>query len=67
MFKKINKFKVWDKVGISKYKGTFDKGYLLNWTTELFTVSKVLNTKPVTYKIKDDNEEKIEGIFMNLS
>ncbi len=66
MVKKSNKFKVWDK-GISKYKGTFDKGYLPNWTTELFTVSKVLNTKSVTYKIKDDNEEKIEGIFMNLS
>jgi hypothetical protein len=63
MFKKSNKFKVGDKVRISKYKGTFDKGYLPNWTTELFTVSKVLNTKPVTYKIKDDNEEEIEGIF----
>ncbi len=25
-----------------------------------FTVSKVLNTKPVTYKIKDNNEDEIE-------
>jgi hypothetical protein len=63
MFKKSNKFKVRDKVRISKHKGTFDKEYLLNWTIELFTVSKVLNTKPLTYKIKDDNEEEIEGIF----
>jgi len=63
MVKKSNKFKVGDKVRISKYKGTFDKGYLPNWTTELFTVTKVLNTKPVTYKIKDDNDDEIEGIF----
>ena len=61
--KKNNKFKVGDKVRISKYKGTFDKGYLPNWTTELFTISKVLDTNPVTYKIVDENKEEIEGIF----
>jgi hypothetical protein len=63
MVKKSNKFNVGDKVRISKYKGTFDKGYLPNWTTELFTVSKVSNTNPVTYKIIDENKEEIEGIF----
>jgi hypothetical protein len=57
------KFKVGDKVRISKYKKVFDKGYLPNWTTELFTVSKVLNTTPITYKIKDYNDEEIEGSF----
>jgi hypothetical protein len=58
-----NKFKVGNKVRISKYKGTFDKGYIPNWTTELFTVSKVLNTNPVAYKIKSGNEDEIEGIY----
>jgi hypothetical protein len=29
----------------------------------LFTVSKVLNTTPITYKIKDYNDEEIEGSF----
>jgi hypothetical protein len=57
------KFKVGDRVRISKYKKVFDKGYLPNWTTELFTVSKVLNTTPITYKIKDYNDEEIEGSF----
>jgi hypothetical protein len=61
--KSVSKFKVGDKVRISKYKSVFDKGYLPNWTTELFTVSKVLNTDPITYKIKDENEEEIKGIF----
>jgi hypothetical protein len=61
--KSVSKFKVGDKVRISKYKSVFDKGYLPNWTTELFTVSKVLNTDPITYKIKDYNDEEIEGSF----
>jgi hypothetical protein len=61
--KSVNKFKVGDKVRISKYKSVFDKGYLPNWTTELFTVSKVLITNPVTYKIKDWNDEEVTGIF----
>ena len=61
--KNKTKFNIGDKVRISKYKGTFDKGYLPNWTTELFTISKVLDTNPVTYKIVDENKEEIEGIF----
>jgi hypothetical protein len=63
MFHKRNKFKVGDKVRISKWKGTFEKGYLPNWTRELFTVSKVLNTNPVTYKIEDYNKEEVSGSF----
>jgi hypothetical protein len=31
--------KVGDRVRISKAKRTFEKGYLPNWTTELFTIS----------------------------
>src|SRR6266487_642741 len=57
------RFKVGDKVRISKWKTIFSKGYMQNYTTELFTISKVLNTSPVTYKIKDWNDEEIEGIF----
>ncbi len=29
----------------------------------MFTVSKVLKTNPVTYKIKDFNDEEVTGIF----
>lgn len=57
------KFKVGDKVRISKWKNVFSKGYMRNYTTELFTF---LNTSPVTYKIKDLNDEEIEGIFYEL-
>ncbi len=61
--KQLKKFKVEDKVRISKYKSVFDRGYSTNWTTELFIVLKVLNTNQL-HKIINQNEEEIEGIFL---
>ncbi|XP_022188932.2 uncharacterized protein LOC111047480 [Nilaparvata lugens] len=52
-----------DKVRISKYKNTFDKGYLANWTNELFTVTRVRPTVPVTYVLEDYRGEPIQGGF----
>ncbi|KAE9522514.1 hypothetical protein AGLY_017107 [Aphis glycines] len=57
------KLKVNDKVRISKYKHIFSKGYTPNWTTEIFTVSKVLQTNPVTYQLKDGSDNIILGGF----
>ena len=58
------KFKVGDKVRISKYKrNVFDKGYTPNWTEEVFTVDKIQYTNPITYKIKDLMGEDIKGSF----
>lgn len=50
--KKID-FKINDKVSIYKYKHNFNKGYALNWTTNIFTISKIFNTNPTTYQLKD--------------
>ena len=58
------KFKVGDKVRISKYKRkVFDKGYTPNWTEEICVVDKIQFTNPITYKIKDLNGEEILGTF----
>jgi hypothetical protein len=57
------KFKTGDKVRISRLKATFEKGYLPNWSEELFIVDKVQNTVPVTYKLKSLLDEEIEGGF----
>ena len=58
------KFKIGDKVRISKYKrNVFDKGYTPNWTEEVFTVDKIQYTNPITYKLKDLNDEEIKGSF----
>ena len=40
------KFKVSDRVRISKCKSIFAKGYTQNWSKEVFAVSKFKNTVP---------------------
>ena len=57
------KFKAGDCVRISKYKNVFAKGYLPNWSEEVFVVNKIKNTVPWTYEINDLNGEKIIGSF----
>ena len=57
------KFKVGDRVRISKYKNIFAKGYMPNWSEEVFIIKKVKNTVPWTYVINDLNGEEIIGRF----
>ena len=61
--KKSPKFKVGDHVRISKYKNIFAKGYIPNWSEEVFVVNKIKNTVPWTYAISDLNGEQIIGSF----
>ena len=57
------KFKVGDHVRISRYKYIFAKGYTPNGSEEIFVVSKIENTVPWTYVIKDLNDGEIIGTF----
>ena len=57
------KFEVGDLVRISKYKNIFAKGYVLNWSKEMFVIKKVKNTVPWTYVISDLSGEEIVGTF----
>ena len=57
------KFKIGDHVRISKYKNIFAKGYLPNWSEEVFVISKIKNTVPWTYIINDLNREEVIGTF----
>jgi len=57
------KFKIGDKVQLLKKKGLFEKGFTPNSTEEVFTVSKIQRTNPVTYKINDLNDEEIQVTF----
>ena len=57
------KFKVGDRVRISKYKNIFAKGYTPNWSEEVFVSKKVKNTVPWTDVINDLNGEEITGTF----
>ena len=60
---KYPKFKVSDRIRISKYKNIFAKGYTANWWEEVFVISKVKNTVPWTYVISNLNGEPITGTF----
>ena len=51
------------KVGDSKYKNIIVKGYMPNWSEEVFVVDKIKNTVPWTYVINDLNGEEITGTF----
>src|SRR6201995_1012763 len=57
------KFKTGDKVRISRTKSTFEKGYLPNWSEQLYMINKVQSTTPITYKLKNLLGEDIEGSF----
>ena len=57
------KFSLGDGGGISKAKRTFKKGYLPNWTEEVFTVVKCIATRPPVRLFKDDHGEILEGTF----
>ena len=57
------KFKVGDHLRISKYKNILAKGYMPNWSEEIFVVKKIKNTVPWTYVINDLNGEDIIDTF----
>ena len=61
---KAPKFKVNDRVRITKYKNISSKGYTENWSGKMFMINSVLKTFPWAYKIKDLNREKIGQSFM---
>ena len=60
---KYSRFKVGDRVRISKFKNIFPTGYTPDWSKEIFIVNKINDTTPYTYNIKDLNDEEIIGSF----
>ena len=60
---KDSRFKVGDRVRISKFKNIFGKGYTPNWSKEIFIIDKINDTVPYTYSFKDLNDEEIIGSF----
>ena len=60
---KDSRFKVGDRVRISKFKKIFAKGYTPNWSKEIFIVDKINDTVTYTYNLKDLNGKEIIGSF----
>ena len=61
---KAPKFKVNDRVRITKYKNILSKGYTENQSREMFIVDSALKSNPQTCKIKDINGEKNNRKFL---
>ena len=57
------KFKVRDRVRISKYDLPFRKGYNPQFTKKVFEIVAISSKKPPTYTIKDEQDEIIRGKF----
>ena len=61
--KKDPKFKVSDRVRISKYKNIFAKRYTPNWSEEIFIITKIKDAVPWTYVPSNVNGELIARNF----
>lgn len=60
------KYDVGDKVRISMQRQPFRKGYLGQWSEEIFKIAARLPTMPVTYELEDLAGERIKGRFYEL-
>ena len=58
-----SRFKIGDRVRISKFKNIFAKVYTPNWSRKIFIVNKINDPVPYTYNLKDLNDEEIIGSF----
>ena len=52
---RASKFKVSDRLSITKYKNIFSKSFTENWLREILITDSVLKTNPWSYKLKDLN------------
>ena len=56
-------YKVGTFVRLLGSKDKFNRHFHISWTEEIFQVSKVLYTAPITYRIQDFGGEEISGNF----
>ena len=60
------KYRVGDRVRISKAKRHFEKGYMANWTEELFTIVDAHRSDPPVYRLVDWHGDSLDGTFYEL-
>lgn len=60
------KLDVGDYVRITKAKNLFEKGYINNWSREIFVVSKRKRKNRVVYELQDLANEPIAGLFYQI-
>lgn len=58
-----SKYQIGDRVRLIKQKRHFEKGYTPNWTEEVFLISEIMPTNPLTYAVEDLEGDRINGTF----
>ena len=53
------KFKIGKIVRLSKYKNIFAKGYVPNWSEEVFVITKVKNTPPAIAVVAKNKSKRV--------
>lgn len=61
--KRKKEYEIGDNVRLADTVYAFGKGYWQQWTEEIFIIHEKKKTEPITYKVKDQNNEIIEGSF----
>jgi hypothetical protein len=59
----VSSLAVGDHVRISRVKGKFEKGYLPNYSTEIFQIVEKKYTNPPTFILQDYKRRRITGAF----
>ena len=57
------KFRVADRVRVIKAKRHFEKGYMANWTEDLFVIFDAHRSDPPVYRLVDWHGDKLDGTF----
>ena len=57
------KFKKGMNVRLAVKKDLFEKSYIINWTDKIYSVKRVLATRPITYIVEDDKGKEHKGTF----
>ena len=59
----IPNFRIGDRVRISKANRHFEKGYMANWTEQLFTIVDAHRSDPPVYRLVDWNGDNLDRTF----
>lgn len=62
-----DRYKIGNHVRIDVARKKFDKGYLPNFTHEVFKIKNIRKTNPVTYEIEDLDSQPIIGKFYSVN
>ena len=63
----VSKFRVSNRVRVSKFKRLFEKGYAANWSEDILTIHEVHPSDPPVYRLIDDLGEVLDGTFYEPS